>query len=75
MHGFALNVNPTFSDFARIIPCGLTYAWVTSMNEQGCHETVDSMRAPVIAGLRRNLDTPYFRGEIQGQEGENVYTS
>ena len=45
------------------------------MNEQGCHETVDSMRAPVIAGLRRNLDTPYFRGEKQGQEGENVYTS
>ena len=75
MHGFALNVNPTFSDFTRIIPCGLADAWVTSMNEQGCSETVDSMRSPVIAGLRRNLDTPYFRGEENEREGEDVYTS
>ena len=69
------NVNPTFSDFARIIPCGLADAWVTSMSEQGCSETVASMREPVIAGLQRNLDTPYFRGEENEREGEDVYTS
>lgn len=75
MHGFALNVNPTFSDFARIIPCGLSDAWVTSMSEQGCQETVASMRTPVIASLQRILDTPYFRGEENEREGEDVYTS
>jgi len=34
MHGFALNVNPDLSYFDRIIPCGIAYAQVTSMEKE-----------------------------------------
>jgi lipoate-protein ligase B len=33
-HGLALNVNPDLSYFRRIIPCGLTWAEVTSMRQE-----------------------------------------
>lgn len=33
-HGLALNVNPDLSYFKRIIPCGLTWAEVTSMRQE-----------------------------------------
>jgi lipoate-protein ligase B len=33
-HGLALNVNPDLSYFQRIIPCGLTWAEVTSMTKE-----------------------------------------
>ena len=33
-HGLALNVNPDLSYFERIIPCGLTWADVTSMQKE-----------------------------------------
>jgi lipoyl(octanoyl) transferase len=33
-HGLALNVNPDLSYFARIIPCGLAWAGVTSMTHE-----------------------------------------
>jgi lipoate-protein ligase B len=37
-HGLALNVNPDLSYFKRIIPCGLTWAEVTSMASELCAE-------------------------------------
>lgn len=37
MHGFALNVNPDLSNFARIIPCGITDAEVTSIEKELGH--------------------------------------
>jgi lipoate-protein ligase B len=37
-HGLALNVNPDLSYFKRIIPCGLTWAEVTSMAIELCAE-------------------------------------
>ena len=32
-HGFAINVNPDLSRFARIVPCGITDREVTSMSQ------------------------------------------
>lgn len=34
MHGFALNVNPDLSNFARIVPCGMPEAETTSMERE-----------------------------------------
>jgi lipoyl(octanoyl) transferase len=34
MHGFALNVNPDLINFARIIPCGIADAEVTSIEKE-----------------------------------------
>ena len=33
-HGIALNVNPDLSYFKRIVPCGLAWADVTSMEKE-----------------------------------------
>jgi lipoyl(octanoyl) transferase len=34
MHGFALNCNPDLSWFARIVPCGIPDADVTSLSAE-----------------------------------------
>ena len=48
MHGFALNVNPDMSAFARIIPCGIADADVTSLeNELARSISIDDV-APVV---------------------------
>ena len=44
-HGLALNVNPDLSYFERIIPCGLTWAEVTSMQKElGVEQSVSNVR-------------------------------
>jgi lipoyl(octanoyl) transferase len=48
MHGFALNVNPDMSAFARIIPCGIADADVTSLeNELARSISIDDV-APLV---------------------------
>ena len=48
MHGFALNVNPDMSAFARIIPCGIADADVTSLeNELARSISLDDV-APLV---------------------------
>ncbi len=48
MHGFALNVNPDLSAFAKIVPCGIADADVTSLEiELGRSITIDEV-APLI---------------------------
>lgn len=45
-HGLALNVNTDLSYFDRIVPCGLTWADVTSMvRELGEEQSVDRVKA------------------------------
>ena len=34
MHGFALNVNPDLSAYEKIVPCGISDADVTSMQQE-----------------------------------------
>ncbi len=44
-HGIALNVNTDLSYFKRIIPCGLTWAEVTSMAEElGAEQSLSDVR-------------------------------
>lgn len=44
-HGLALNVNTDLSYFKRIVPCGLTWADVTSMaQELGAEQSVEQVR-------------------------------
>jgi lipoate-protein ligase B len=44
-HGLALNVNPDLSYFKRIIPCGLTWAEVTSMRQElDMEQTMERVR-------------------------------
>ena len=44
-HGLALNVNPDLSYFERIVPCGLTWAEVTSMQKElGCEQNLGAVR-------------------------------
>jgi lipoyl(octanoyl) transferase len=44
-HGLALNVNPDLSYFERIIPCGLTWAEVTSMQKEiGAEQSLSNVR-------------------------------
>ena len=44
-HGLALNVNADLAYFSRIIPCGLSWADVTSMNrELGKQQSADRVK-------------------------------
>jgi len=44
-HGLALNVNTDLSYFSRIVPCGLSWAEVTSMaRERGEEQSLDKVR-------------------------------
>jgi lipoyl(octanoyl) transferase len=52
MHGFALNVNPDLTPFTQIIPCGITDAQVTSMEQE---LGFDINPAEVLPILERNL--------------------
>jgi lipoyl(octanoyl) transferase len=58
MHGFALNCNPDMSWFARIVPCGIEDAEVTSLSrELGRDVVVDEVMPLVERHLRDQLAT------------------
>ena len=48
MHGFALNVNPDLSAYARIIPCGIADAKVTSLSAELGRDITTSEVMPIL---------------------------
>ena len=48
MHGFALNVNPDLSAYAKIIPCGIADAKVTSLSAEIGRDITTSEVMPIL---------------------------
>jgi lipoic acid synthetase len=65
MHGFALNVDPDLSMFAKIVPCGIPDKPVTSLTAEGVRvamaEVVDAVAARALALLADQLGRPADR--------------
>lgn len=55
MHGVALNVTNDLSLFARIVPCGISDATVTSLQAEGADLPGDAPMVEVADVLGRNL--------------------
>jgi lipoate-protein ligase B len=75
-HGVALNVNTDLSYFRRIVPCGLTWAGVTSMaKELGKDPSVDNVRESFLRHFAElfgytEVENYYDFSEFQaGQKG------
>ncbi len=55
-HGAALNVAPDLSYFRRIVPCGLDWAQVTSMErEAGTFVDMEVVKSRLVQGFRRSF--------------------
>ena len=50
LHGIAINLSPELSHFSGIVPCGISDAGVTSINDLGVKATM----AELDAALKRN---------------------
>ena len=56
MHGFALNVSTDLSYFARIIPCGLDWVEMNSLDEHtGVRHSMDSIKVVVAEEIANEM--------------------
>ena len=58
MHGFALNVNPDLSAYSKIVPCGISDADVTSMQQElgrdiSIDEVLPLVESKILAALTK----------------------
>jgi lipoyl(octanoyl) transferase len=84
-HGLALNVNTDLSYFQRIIPCGLTWAEVTSMQKElGAEQGLSEVRNRVLqhfadlfgySEITEGLEWPYERNDLNFSNGLNDLNS
>jgi len=65
-HGIALNVNPDLSYFQRIIPCGLFWAEVTSMQKEiGVEQSLGDVRERFLQHFAEIFD---YHDIVEGAE-------
>ncbi|MBW3604225.1 MAG: lipoyl(octanoyl) transferase LipB [Actinobacteria bacterium] len=57
-HGLAFNVDPDFSHYAGIVPCGITDGGVCSLASLGVDTTVTATAATLVDALADTLDRP-----------------
>jgi lipoyl(octanoyl) transferase len=60
MHGFALNCDPDLSWFARIVPCGIPDADVTSLSQELGRDVPVAEAVPLV---ERHLRAVGLQGE------------
>ena len=72
LHGISLNVNTDpATAFAGVIPCGITDATVTSMNEEGAPTTLAAVAEPLVTALEHRLEP--LLAPITTEGDVNVY--
>ena len=78
-HGLALNVNTDLSYFRRIIPCGLAWAEVTSMQKQlGVEQSLSDVRQRFLGhfadifGYRNVIESTEPSGDLNALNDLNV---
>ncbi len=70
MHGLSLNVNPEWTHFSAIVPCGLVGEGVTSLATHGVYKTVKHARDDFLAALSEVFGAKLLPGTPVTQEKE-----
>ncbi len=71
-HGAALNVSPDLSYFGRIVPCGLDWAQVTSMErETGKSVDMEEVKSLLVQSFHRGFG---YDGLVRGEEAAEPAT-
>jgi lipoyl(octanoyl) transferase len=68
MHGFALNCDPDMSWFAKIVPCGIDDADVTSLSTELGRDVTVSEVLPLVERHLAEADLPGHRA-VRGSAG------